>query len=104
MRSIMGWMATAGLLLAASSVAAEGFKIIVNERNPRPSLSRAEVSEMLLKKRTHWSDGSAVVPVDQQRGSPARGALSMQVHGRTADAVKSYWQQQIFSGRDVPPV
>ena len=60
------------MLLAAASVAAADFKIIINERNPNASLSRTQVSDLLLKKQTRWSDGSAVVPEDQRR---ARGDL-----------------------------
>ena len=30
--------------------------------------------------------------------------FSKSIHGKTAAAVKSYWNQQIFSGREVPPV
>jgi hypothetical protein len=26
------------------------------------------------------------------------------VHGKSVTAIKTYWQQQVFSGRDVPPV
>jgi hypothetical protein len=33
-----------------------------------------------------------------------RGLFSETVLARHVAAVRSYWQQQIFSGRDVPPV
>jgi hypothetical protein len=26
------------------------------------------------------------------------------VHDRSATAIRAFWQQQIFSGRDIPPV
>ena len=59
---------------------------------------------MLMKKNARWPDGTAVTAVDQAGGSEVRDAMSRQIHGRSSAAVRSYWQQQIFSGRDVPPV
>ena len=105
MRQIMKW--TVGLsilLLAVTSMAAEAFKLVVNEKNSVSSLSQTEVSAMLLKKSARWPDGTRVTAVDQVGGSEVRDAMSRQIHGRTSAAVRSYWQQQIFSGRDVPPV
>ena len=104
MRGLLRGLTAAGLLLAAASAAAADFKIVVNERNPNASLSRTEVSDLLLKKQTHWSDGSSVVPVDQPRTSAARAAICLQIHRRSPEAVKNYWRQQIFSGRDLPPI
>jgi len=105
MRRMTRWIVVGGLLLAAvSASAADGFKVVVNEACSVSSLPRAEVSAMLLKKVTKWSDGTAVVPVDQAAGSAVRQKFSSRVHGKEAAAVKSYWQQQIFAGRGVPPV
>jgi hypothetical protein len=41
--------------------------------------------------------------VDQPGDTPVRQAFSQAVHGRSAKAIVAYWQQQIFSGRAVPP-
>src|SRR6185436_6147414 len=54
MRGLLRGLTAAGLLLAAASAAAADFKIVVNERNPNASLSRMEVSDLLLKKQTRW--------------------------------------------------
>jgi hypothetical protein len=32
-----------------------------------------------------------------------RRVFSLVVHGKDADAVVSYWQTMVFSGRDTPP-
>jgi ABC-type phosphate transport system substrate-binding protein len=98
------WIAVGGLMLAVSASAAEGFKVVVNEARGVSSLTKAEVSAMLLKKTTEWGDGTPVTPVDQPAASPVRKTFSSRIHGREAAAVKSYWQQQIFAGRGVPPV
>jgi ABC-type phosphate transport system substrate-binding protein len=97
---------TLALLLLVPAVpgrAAEGFQIIVNPANPASSLPRDLVSRIFLKKVPKWDGGQAALPVDQDGGSPVRAAFSKLVHGKSAAAVASYWQQQIFAGRDIPP-
>ena len=42
-------------------------------------------------------------PVDQSADSAVRRRFSEEVLQRSVTAVRSYWQQVIFSGRDVPP-
>jgi ABC-type phosphate transport system substrate-binding protein len=76
----------------------------VNNSVSVSSLSKKAASDFFLKKTTKWENGTAVMPVDQLDSSNTREGFSKAVHGKTAAAVKSYWNQQIFSGRDVPPV
>ena len=97
---------TLALLLLVSAMpgrAAEGFQVIVNPGNPVSSLSRDLVSRIFLKKVAKWDSGLAAAPVDQDGGSAVRAAFSKVVHGKSASAVASYWQQQIFAGREIPP-
>jgi ABC-type phosphate transport system substrate-binding protein len=92
------------ILLAGASLPAElGLRVVVNEANPVFSLSREAVSELFLKKTTSWSDGTVVLPVDQFEDSEAREAFNRDFHHKSGKAVRAYWQQRIFSGRDVPP-
>jgi hypothetical protein len=58
---------------------------------------------MFLKRSTRWNDDTPVRAVDQPGDTPVRQAFSQAVHGRSAKAVVAHWQQQIFSGRSVPP-
>lgn len=104
MRRTIRFLTTAGMLLVAASAAAEGFKIVVNEKSDVSTLTRKEVSALLMKKTMRWSNGTNVFPVDQAPGSAVRDRISTQIHGKRTAAVKSYWQQQIFSGRAIPPV
>lgn len=93
------------LTLALSRAAlAAGFKVIVNPANPITSVTKKDLSALLLKKTPKWQDGVPVAAVDQTERSSVRELFTSSVHGKTVNAVKSYWQQQIFSGRDVPPV
>jgi ABC-type phosphate transport system substrate-binding protein len=103
----VGLLIGLALLLLTDPRAASGqavaFKVIVNESNPMTSMSRAELSEMFLKKNTTWPSGRTVLPVDLTEGSPVRETFSQEVHGRTVARIEAYWQQKIFTGRGVPP-
>lgn len=95
------------LLVAASwhgTALAADYKVIVNNANGKSSLSKKELTQLFMKKTAQWSDGTPVVAVDQTEKSAVREQFTLAVHGKSVSAVKSYWQQQIFSGRDVPPV
>jgi len=83
--------------------AAGGYKVIVHPSNPDSSLSRDHLVRYFLKKSTAWPSGRAVVPVDQEKGSATRAAFSRDVLHKSVAEVTAYWQQQIFSGRAVPP-
>jgi ABC-type phosphate transport system substrate-binding protein len=89
--------------LGALADPAAGFKIVVNGANPVAALSRREMSRLFLKKTTAWPGGQMVQPVDQLEGISVRRLFSREVLERDVPAVKSYWQQMIFSGRSVPP-
>ena len=83
---------------------AVGFRIVANPGVHVTSLTRSAASAIFLKKTPKWENGTLVVAVDQTEKSGVRAVFSSEVHGKSVAAVKSYWQQQIFSGRDVPPV
>lgn len=101
-------LALAGLLIGAPAVQAQspaaGYRVVVNAANPVSSVAARDLGRMFRKEVTRWKDGSAVQPVDQRTQSPARAAFTKQVHGRTVAAIAEFWRQQIFSGRNVPPV
>ena len=101
-RSILAF--ALALLAGTTAFAATPWKVIVNNNVKVDSLSKKAASDLFLKKTTKWASGAAVVPVDQVDTASVRDAFSRSVHGKPTAAVKSYWNQQIFSGRDVPPV
>ena len=93
------------LLLAVSAAAQDGsFRVIVNSSNPAGSLRSAFVSELFLGKVRRWNHGETISPVDRSARSSVRAGFSKSVHHKSVGAVKSYWQQMIFSGRGVPPL
>jgi ABC-type phosphate transport system substrate-binding protein len=79
------------------------FLIIVHPRVKGGALARSTVAEAFLKKRTRWDDSAVIHPVDLSGDSSVREEFSHAVIKRSVAAVRSYWQQQIFSGRGVPP-
>src|SRR5204863_1356169 len=98
-------IAIALLVLApVSTSAASSFKVIVNNAVHVDALSKKEVADLFMKRTPKWSNGTPVTAVDQSDRAPVREEFSRAVHGKPTAAVKSYWQQQIFSGREVPPV
>ena len=91
------------LMWTAAAEAAQ-FKVIVNRAVKSDSLTKQQVSDLFLKKTTKWTDGTAVAAVDLPDATSVREAFSKEIHGQPASAVKSYWNKQIFSGRDLPPL
>jgi ABC-type phosphate transport system substrate-binding protein len=91
------------LALATPAFAAD-FQVIANPSVPTSSLTKSAASAIFLKKTAKWEDGTPITVVDQMERSPVREAFTTFVHGKSVAAIKSFWQQQIFSGRDVPPL
>jgi len=80
-----------------------GFRVVVNPKNPVASIERKFLEDVYLKKVSRWSTGELIRPVDLNPDSGTRAQFSQEILRRSVGAVKSYWQQLIFSGRDVPP-
>ena len=96
------------MILCALGTAAEpagepDFRVIVDPQSSMTSAPREVIAGAFLKVTTRWPDGEFIRPVDQRPGAAARKAFSQNVLRRSVGAVRSYWQQRIFSGRDVPP-
>jgi ABC-type phosphate transport system substrate-binding protein len=93
--------------IAASAVWADdshtGFRVIVNASNPIGSTNCEFLSQVFFKRTTRWQGGPAIRPVDLSPDSSVRGKFSDAILKRSVDAVRNYWQQRIFSGRDLPP-
>jgi len=90
-------------LAAALPAAADDFKVIVHPENPATEVTAAQLSRLFLKKTLRWEDGTAAQPVEP--ATPRlRERFALSVHERSVNAVRAYWNQVIFSGRDVPPI
>jgi hypothetical protein len=92
-----------GSLVPASGDSPPVYQVIVHPSNRNQSIDRHFLDDAFLKKVTVWPTGELVYPVDLVAGSSVRRGFTEDVLHRSVQAVKSYWQQRIFSGRDIPP-
>ena len=92
------------IVMGTVAVSAQSYKIIVNEANATTSVSKQDASNIFLKKKSKWDDGTKIVPVDQSASSATREAFSQDVHGRGVGAIRSHWQQAAFSGAGTAPL
>ncbi|HXK20700.1 MAG TPA: hypothetical protein VNG33_22975 [Polyangiaceae bacterium] len=102
----LGAALTAAAMGSGRAVRADeppSFRVIVHSSNPQKSVEKTFVADAFLKKVTRWADGEVIRAVDLHADSGVRRRFSEAVLKRTVVAVRSYWQQRIFSGRDVPP-
>ena len=88
---------------AADVDAASGVRVIVNPQNAAGAVERKFLTDVFLKKITRWGNMEAIRPVDQRGDAPVRASFTVAIMRRSVEAVKTYWQQAVFSGRDIPP-
>ena len=82
---------------------APAFRVITHPSRPERAVDRSFLADAFLKRVTRWADGELIRPVDLRPQAVAREKFTARVLKRSVGAVRSYWQQRIFSGRDVPP-
>jgi ABC-type phosphate transport system substrate-binding protein len=82
----------------------QAFKVIINPKNPATSVSQDFLAQAFFKQTMRWDDGEVIQPVDLPLTAPARSAFSSSILKRSVPAVRAYWLQRIFSGRQVPPL
>ena len=94
----------AALLLATAAAAADRpFAVVVHPDSAATALSAADVSAAFLGKTAKWPDGSKVMPVDQAEDGPLYKAVADSIHGKSPEALKSFWVKQVFAGKGAPP-
>jgi ABC-type phosphate transport system substrate-binding protein len=94
-------LALAAALAVAAPLAAQDFKVVAHPSVGFADAPAADLAKVFLKQSPKLPDGTAAKPVDQK--GAVRAAFSQAVLARGVSAVETYWQQQIFSGRDTPP-
>ena len=80
-----------------------GYKVIVHPDNPITAVDRDFLRDAYLKKSTVWREGQTIRPIDLSTRFPQRVRFVEEVVRKTPSQLKSYWNQQIFSGKGVPP-
>ena len=76
---------------------------VVGADSPISSLTRVEVMDIFLGRRTRFPDGSAAFPIDQSEGSAARDEFYTTYAAMSAAQIKAFWSKIIFTGRGQPP-
>ena len=102
-RTLIALAVVAGAFTAPLHAQEKDFVVIVNAFNPFIEIRADDLSRIFLKKTATWSNGQTAQPVDLPEGSNLRRRFTARVLNRDTGSVKSYWQQQVFSGRAVPP-
>jgi ABC-type phosphate transport system substrate-binding protein len=100
-RLIAAWVLA--LALPCWAAAEDGFRVVVHPSNPADSIPKAQLSQLFLKKATRWPSGQSVQPVEAADDGVLE-KFCQKVHGKSLNAVKAYWNQLIFAGREVPPL
>jgi ABC-type phosphate transport system substrate-binding protein len=106
MRTFIAFALLGSVLAATTLVQGQetpAYRVIVNPKNSVTSVERRFLAHAFLKKTTTWRDGEGIRPVDLPPDSSVRRRFTEDVLGRSVAAVKSYWQQMIFGGHNVPP-
>jgi ABC-type phosphate transport system substrate-binding protein len=90
--------------LAGASLAGEEprFKIVVHPDNPTAAVSRDFLRDAFLKKATEWN-GKTLRPLDLASKFPVREQFTRDVIRKSPSQLRTYWNQQVFSGKGVPP-
>jgi ABC-type phosphate transport system substrate-binding protein len=76
---------------------------VVASNSPITALTKTQVMDIFLGRRTHFPDGSSALPIDQAEGSPAREEFYARCAGMSSAQLKAYWSKIIFTGRGQPP-
>jgi hypothetical protein len=110
---VSGTLALLVVMLAALLAAGAGgalaqeesvsFRLIVHSNNSVDVVDRDFASAAFLKKTLRWPHDEVIRAVDLRPDAPTRERFSQEILRRSVPAVKSYWQQRIFTGRGVPP-
>lgn len=92
----------------AERVAAQSprYVVIVNVKNPVSRLGNSEIQRIYLGRLQAWEMNGVmqpVAPVDQKSDSPVRAIFSQRVLRKSVGETASYWRQELYAGRNVPP-
>jgi hypothetical protein len=102
-RDLLLWIAVAPLAARRAFASSEAYQVIVHPDSDVTGASRDFLRRVWLKKATTWPGGATVRPIDLPRDAPARGRFTREVIKKSPSQLRSYWNQQIFSGKGVPP-
>jgi len=110
MRSTMQRMYRMGLMslvlalgLGNSAVSAD-VVVAVSAKSPITTLTKNQVIDLFLGRRTRFPNGNSAVPIDQTEGSAARDEFYTRFAAMSPAQLKAFWSRIIFTGRGQPPM
>jgi ABC-type phosphate transport system substrate-binding protein len=77
--------------------------VVASAASPIANLSKTQVIDIFLGKRTRFPDGGDAVPIDQSEGSAARDEFYLKFAAMAPAQVRAFWSKIIFTGRGQPP-
>ena len=78
------------------------FVVIANPETEATTIDRGLLRDAFLKKASTW-DGVTLRPIDLAARYAVRERFTRDVLKKSPSQLRSYWNQQIFSGKGVPP-
>ncbi|MBV1877422.1 MAG: hypothetical protein KUG79_07260 [Pseudomonadales bacterium] len=77
--------------------------VIINANNPITKLTKAEVKEYFLKKKTRWKTGKKVRSTDNQSNDSMRNSFNEKVLVFSGVELERYWLEQQYQKAQKPP-
>jgi hypothetical protein len=96
-------VALAGATAGDPVAAPDDYKVVVNPGNPITAVDRGFLREAYLRRAVDWTSGEPIRPIDLATRFAVRERFVIDVLKKTPAQLKRYWNQQIFSGKGVPP-
>ncbi len=88
---------------AANAAPGDALAIVVNKSTTLETISSADLRAMILGEKTKWPDGKKVTPVQTSPQSP-EGILLLKVVCKMSEAaLKRYYMQAAFTGKNIVP-
>ncbi len=83
---------------APVAITEEALAIVVNKANPVTNLSFAELRQVFLAERNHWSNGRKSVIAMREPGQPERAAVLRQIYRMNESDYNRHFLQLNYSG------
>jgi len=97
---VLAWFGLSSTSLAQDTQ----YRIIVHPSNAVTGVGRGFLRDAYLKKQTEWGHGEPLRPVNLSSKFTVHDQFTREVLQKTPAQLRSYWNQQIFSGKGVPPL
>jgi ABC-type phosphate transport system substrate-binding protein len=103
-RSCVGAIGLGFALGLASNAASADTVAVVSSASPITALTRIQLVDIFLGKRTRFPNGASAVPIDQAQGAAARDEFYARFADMSPAQLKAFWSRIIFTGRGQPPL